>query len=36
MVWNAIEKSKKYTREYFSDDFEEKDNKIYLRWEEIK
>lgn len=35
MVWNAIEKSKKYTREYFSDDFEEKDNKIYLRWEEI-
>lgn len=36
MVWNAIEKSKKYTREYFSDDFEEKDNKIYLRWKEIK
>lgn len=36
MVWNAVEKSKKYTREYFSDDFEEKDNKIYLRWEEIK
>lgn len=36
MVWNALEKAKKYTREYFSDDFEEKDNKIYLRWEEIK
>lgn len=36
MVWNSLEKAKKYTREYFSDDFEEKDNKIYLRWEEIK
>lgn len=35
MVWNALEKAKKYTREYFSDDFEEKGNKIYLRWEEI-
>lgn len=36
MVWNSLEKAKKYTREYFSDDFEEKDDKIYLRWEEIK
>lgn len=36
MVWKAVEKAKQYTREYFSDDFEEKDNKIYLRWEEIK
>lgn len=36
MVWNALEKSKQFTRDYFSDDFEEKENKIYLRWEEIK
>lgn len=36
MVWNALQESKKFTKEYFSDDFEEKDNKIYLRWEEIK
>lgn len=36
MVWNAIEKAKQYTREYFSDDFEAKDDKIYLRWVEIK
>ena len=36
MVWNALETAKKYTREYFSDDFVEEDNKIYLRWEEIK
>ena len=35
MVWKALEKAKKYTREYFSDDFEEINNKIYLRWQEI-
>lgn len=35
MVWNALQKSKEFTRQYFSDDFEEKNNKIYLRWEEI-
>lgn len=35
MVWNALEKSKKFTKEVFSDDFEEINNKFYLRWEEI-
>lgn len=35
MVWNAIETSKSFTKNYFSDDFVEIDNKIYFHWEEI-
>jgi hypothetical protein len=35
MVWNALEAAKQHTKDYFSDDFEDKDGKVYLKWQTI-
>lgn len=35
MVWNALQAAKQHTKEYFSEDFEDKDGKVYLKWQTI-